>query len=114
MLGHGAATLVQRLLQASSTRSLRSDVDTRQPTIRRENTSMTSATYTTSRNVATYVRSAIQSSLGRCTRNCRDTRPDGHAGAGAGRVVTVNRCLRTHPGQAEVSIRRATVQRATA
>jgi len=43
---------------ASSARSLRSEVDARQPTIRRENTSTTTATYTNPRQVATYVWSA--------------------------------------------------------
>jgi hypothetical protein len=43
---------------AERARSLRSEIDARQPTIRRENMSMTNATYTNPRHVATYVRSA--------------------------------------------------------
>jgi hypothetical protein len=40
----GERTIVERLLEASSARSLRSELDTRQPTIRRARTSMTNAT----------------------------------------------------------------------
>jgi len=42
---------------------VRSEFDTRQPTMRRANTSITNATYTKPRQVATYVRSATQSWL---------------------------------------------------
>jgi hypothetical protein len=54
---------------ASRARSLRSEVDARQPTIRRENTSMTNATYTNPRHMATYVRSATHSWFGRPALN---------------------------------------------
>jgi hypothetical protein len=47
--------------RASSARSLRSELAARQPTIRREYTSITNATYTKPRQVATYVRSDTQS-----------------------------------------------------
>ncbi len=50
------------------------DVATRQPTIMRANTSMTNATYTKPAQVATYVKSATQSWLGRSARNSRRTR----------------------------------------
>jgi len=46
---------------ASSTTSVRMDTDTRHPTMRRANTSMTNATYTNPLQVATYVKSDTQS-----------------------------------------------------
>jgi len=45
-------------------RSLSSELDTRQPTMRRENTSTTNATYAKPAQVATYVMSATQSWFG--------------------------------------------------
>src|SRR5690606_37998442 len=53
--------IMQRLLQPSSARSLRYDVLARQPTMRRENTSITNATYTKPRHVARYVKSDTHS-----------------------------------------------------
>jgi hypothetical protein len=71
---------------------VRSEVDARQPTIRRENASMTNATYTNPRQMETYVRSATHSWFGRRkARNCQVTRSGGRAAAVSGLVVTVNR-----------------------
>ena len=86
---------------------------------------MTNATYTNPRQVATYVRSATQSSLGWVAVNCRATRSAGLVVAVSGIVVTSNARPRTAPARPSRRInaaragrrrrlRRATVQRATA
>jgi hypothetical protein len=106
--------IVEGCSSASSARSLRREVDACQPTIRRENTSMTNATYTNPRHVATYVRSATHSWFGRMAWNCRVTRSGGRAAAVSEIVVTVNFRPRTTPARPRCRIRRATVQRATA
>jgi hypothetical protein len=50
-------------------------------------TSMTNATYTNPRHVATYVRSATHSWFGRPALNCRVTRSGGRAAAESGIVA---------------------------
>ena len=47
--------------RASKARSVRNELETRHPTILREKTSMTKATYTKPRQVATYVKSETHS-----------------------------------------------------
>src|SRR3954465_12856832 len=74
---------------ASRTRSLRIERDTRQPTMARENTSMTKATYTKPAQLATYVKSATQSWLGRLAENSRFTRSAGRAASR--RVLVIRR-----------------------
>jgi len=81
---------------------------------RRENTSMTNATYTNPRHVGTYVRSATHSWFGRTAVNFRVTRSGGRPAAASGIVVTVNLRPRTAPARPRRRIRRPTVQRATA
>jgi hypothetical protein len=49
-----------RLLQRLESGSLRNDGETRLPTLRRENTSITTATYAKPRHVATYVKPGPQ------------------------------------------------------
>lgn len=107
-------TIVKRLLQRIQRQVAAQGGRPRQPTIRRENTSMTNATYTNPRHVATYVRSATHSGFGRTAWNCRVTRSGGRAAAVSGIVVTVNFRPRTTPARSRRRIRRATVQRATA
>ena len=57
--------LARAFSKASRARSLLNEFDTRHPTILRENTSVTKATYTKPAKVATYVMSATQSWFGR-------------------------------------------------
>lgn len=61
---------------------------TRQPTMQRENTSITKATYSQPCQVDTYVKSLIHSWFGRCALNCRLTRSCGH-GARASQLSSV-------------------------
>jgi len=75
---------------------------------------MTKATYTKPRQVATYVRSATQSWLGRTAVNCRVTKSGGRDARVSGIVVTLNVRPRTTPASPCHRISRATVQRATA
>ena len=98
---------------ASSTRSVFSDFETRQPTIRRAKTSMTKATYTNPAQVVTYVISATHSALGRLAVNWRSTRSPGRSVASSPTVVRQDR-PRTTPCRPILRIRRSTVQRATA
>ena len=63
-------------LQRVERESLRSELDTRQPTMHRENTSMTNATSTQAAQVATYVMSAIHSWFGRVAVSSRCTRSE--------------------------------------
>lgn len=53
-------------------------VEVCQPTMRREFTSVTKATYTHPEKVGTYVMSATHSSLGRKAEKWRSTRSAGH------------------------------------
>jgi hypothetical protein len=77
---------------ASSTKSVRIELLTRQPTIRRANTSMTKATYSQPCQVDTYVKSMTHSWFGRWARNCRLIRSSGH-GALASPMVVLQPCL---------------------
>jgi ABC-type dipeptide/oligopeptide/nickel transport system permease component len=72
------------------------------------------ATYTTPRQVATYVRSATHSWFGRVAVNWRVTRSGGRVTTASGMVVRRNARPRTAPTSPSRRISRATVQRATA
>ena len=85
----------------------------RQPTIRRENTSITNATYTNPRQVATYVKSATHNWFGCVAENCRCTRSADGVAVSSGRVVRTRR-PRTTPCRPAARIWRSTVQRAAA
>ena len=65
--------------KASSTRLVRIVVYALQPTMRREKTSITKATYTKPRQGATYVKSANHSAFGLSALNRRLTRSSGHS-----------------------------------
>ncbi len=84
----------------------------RQPTMRRENTSTTKATYSQPCQVDTYVKSDTHSWLGRCALNWRLTRSSGH-GALASLIVVRTALPRTTPRRPMRRINRSTVQRAT-
>src|SRR5690606_14163371 len=99
--------------KASRARSLFSELDTRQPTIRREYTSITNATYTKPRHVATYVRSETHNWFGRSAVKLRSTRSSGRAAAPSGIVVSLKRRPRTAPVSPSCSISRSTLQRPT-
>src|SRR5690606_7806331 len=94
--------------KASRARSLFSELDTRQPTIRREYTSITNATYTKPRHVATYVRSETHNWFGRSAVKLRSTTSSGRAAAPPGIVVSLKRRPRTEPVSPSCSISRST------
>src|SRR5579875_2961014 len=98
---------------ASSTKSVRADVDTFQPTIRRAYTSITNATYTKPCHVETYVKSDTHSAFGRSAWNCRLTRSRGQGAALSLKVVRIG-LPRITPCRPMAFISRSTVQRATA
>jgi hypothetical protein len=62
-----------------------------QPTIRRENTSTTNATYTIPDHVEQYVKSATQVASGRVAVKSRRTRSGARTAAGSERVVNRRR-----------------------
>ncbi len=88
------------------------DVETRQPTMRRANTSITKATSTVPDQAGTSVKSLTQSWLGRSALNRRLTLSSGQGRAASGLVVTIRR-PRTTPLIPMAFISRSTVQRAT-
>ena len=88
------------------------ELDTRQPTMAREKTSMTKATYAKPAHVATYVMSATQSWLGRDARKARLTRSGARAASSQDSVVTVNARPRVTPRSPAARIKRSTVHRA--
>ena len=82
---------------ASSARPVSNDVEARHPTMRRENTSVTNATYTNPTRVGTYVISAIHNRFGAAAVKSRSTRSPGRANASSGIVVTVKALPRVAP-----------------
>src|SRR5690349_18109726 len=62
---------------ASNARSVRNEFSTRQPTMKRLNTSITNATYTNPLQVLTYVRSATHFAFGASALKSRATRSAG-------------------------------------
>lgn len=72
---------------ALSTKSVRIELLTRQPTMRRANTSMTKATYSQPCQLETHVKSETHNWFGRSARNCRLTRSRGHSALASPMVV---------------------------
>lgn len=100
------------MFNASRARSVYRFFDSCQPTIRRENTSMTNAAYTHPENVCTYVMSATQRRFGAGAVKPRSTRSRRRSDPVPRVVVRGTRSLDT-PRSPAVRMRRSTVQRAT-
>ena len=89
--------------RASGTRSVRIELATLQPTIRRAKTSMTKAAKTTPVQVATQVKSATHNWLGRTAVNCRCTRSVGRCGTSSLAQRPPSSCARSCRGSRRVA-----------
>jgi hypothetical protein len=112
-LGTEGPTSYSACSSASSTKPVRIDEGTCQPTMRRANTPVTKATYAKPCQVETRVKSDTHSALGRLAWNSRWTRSSGH-GAAASLIVVRTTLPRMTPRTGSRRISRSTEQRATA
>jgi hypothetical protein len=113
ILSHSGCRAYSACSRASRTKSVRIELLTRQPTIRRAKTSITKATYCHPCHVETYVKSDTHSWFGRSARNCRLTLSNGH-GAFLSLIVVRTTLPRIAPHSPSRRISRSTVHRATA
>ena len=106
-------TVIQGLLQRVQIhKSVRMELLTRQPTMRRAYTSITKGTYCQPCQVETYVKSDTHNWLGRSALNWRLTLSSGHGNALSETVVRTT-LPRRAPCNPKRLISRSTVQRAT-